>query len=74
MNTVIIEHADNSTTELLQQLAKVLGLSVTTKVEEETAGVITNPVVMEAIEMYESGKVKAVPLDQTEFETKAKNA
>ena len=74
MNTVIIEHADKSTTELLKQLAKALGLTVKTKKEKVEEGVITNPILMEAIEQYESGKVKAIEIDQLEFVTKAKNA
>ena len=35
MHTVIIEHADASTAEMLETLAKKLGLSVKTRVEKK---------------------------------------
>lgn len=74
MNTIIIEHADNSTTELLKQLAKALGLPVKTKKEKVQEGVITNPILIEAIENYESGKTKTVPFDKEAFLKKIKDA
>ncbi len=36
MNTIIIEHADQSTTGLLQRLAEKLGLSFKTKKEKKS--------------------------------------
>lgn len=63
MNTIIIEHADQSTTDLLQQLAKKLGLSVKTKKEKVEPGVITNPELIRRIEEFEAGITK--PSDKT---------
>lgn len=58
MNTLIIEHADQSTTELFKQLVDKLGLSMKTKKEKAEPGVITNPELLRRIEAYESGKEK----------------
>jgi hypothetical protein len=64
MNTIIIEHADKSTTALFKQLAEKLGLSFKTKTEKQEPGVITNPELLKTIEDYESGKVKPFPVDE----------
>ncbi len=64
MNTIIIEHADQSTTELFRQLVDKLGLSMRTKKEKAEPGVITNPELLKTIDEYESGKVKPIPVDK----------
>ena len=58
MNTIIIEHADNSTTALFATLATKLGLPVKAKAEKTEKGVITNPQIIKAINEYESGLSK----------------
>lgn len=69
MNTIIIEHADQSTTDLLQQLAKKLGLSVKTKKEKVEPGIVTNPELLKTIKDYETGE--GVPLSVNEDMIKA---
>jgi hypothetical protein len=64
MNTLIIEHADQSTTELFRQLVEKLGLSMKTKKKKPEPGVITNPELLKTIEDYESGKVKPFTVDE----------
>lgn len=58
MNTIIIEHADQSTTDLFKQLAEKLGLIVKTKKEKVEPGLITNPELIRRIEEFEAGKTK----------------
>lgn len=67
MNTIIIEHADKSTTDLLKALAEKLGLSFKLKKEEKENGVITNPELLKRIKDYESGKVKPAELDMNAY-------
>ena len=58
MNTIIIEHADQSTTDLFKQLAEKLGLFVKTKKEKVEPGLITNPELIRRIEEFEADKSK----------------
>jgi|GEM_PF-1080194 len=67
MNTIIIEHADQSTTELLQRLAEQLGLSFKTKKERKEPGVVTNPELLKTIADYESGRIKPIEINLEEL-------
>lgn len=67
MNTIVIEHADNETTAMLKQMAKVLGLTISTKKEK---GTITNSKILDAIEAYETGKTKGKSKTYTSSELK----
>ncbi len=60
MNTLIIEHADQSTTELFKQLVDKLGLSMKTKKEKAKPGVVTNPELIKRIKKIDSGKAELV--------------
>ena len=74
MNTLIIEHADQSTTELFKQLVDKLGLRMTTKKEKADPGEITNPELLKTIDDYESGRVKPVEIDLETLRKKADHA
>ena len=60
MNTLIIEHADQSTTELFKQLVDKLGLSMKTKKEKAEPGVVTNPELIKRIKKIDSGKAELI--------------
>lgn len=60
MNTIIIEHADKSTTALFKQLAEKLGLSFKSKVERPEPGVVTNSEHIKRIKKIESGKAELI--------------
>lgn len=68
MNTLIIEHADQSTTELFRQLVDKLGLSMKTKTETVESGVITNPELLKRIEDLESGKGTLISISDSDWE------
>jgi len=74
MNTIIIEHADKSTTELLKRLAERLGLSFKTKKEQPESGIVTNPELLKTIADYESGKVQPIEVDLDELKQKLLHA
>jgi antitoxin component of RelBE/YafQ-DinJ toxin-antitoxin module len=67
MNTIIIEHADNSTAEMLQTLAKKLGLPVKTRVEKQTGKSSYNAEFLSKIKRSEAdakaGRTHKVKLD-----------
>jgi len=67
MNTIIIEHADQSTTDLFKQLAEKLGLIVKTKKEKVEPGVVTNPELLKRIQAIESGKAELIEVDLAEL-------
>lgn len=77
MNTVIFEHVDNSTAELLKQLAEKMGLhfkSQKEKKEKAQPGVVTNPELLKTIEDYENGKLKLIKMNFSELEKHFKHA
>lgn len=67
MVTIIIEHADNSTAEMLQTLARKLGLTVKTKEETHTPIDTYNAKFVAKIKRSEAdakaGRVHKVKLD-----------
>lgn len=67
MNTIIIEHADQSTTELLQRLAEKLGLSFKTKKERKEPGVVTNPELLKRMEAIENGTAELIDMSIDEL-------
>lgn len=68
MNTIIIEHADQSTTALFKQLAEKLGLAFKTQKEKTEEGIITNPELHRRIEKVESGNAELIEIDLKELE------
>ncbi len=61
MNTIIIEHADNTVTNAIKELMGALGLPVKIAPEEEwtpVEGIITNPEIIRRIKDHENGRTK----------------
>ncbi len=59
METLIIEHLDSSTSKIFKQMAKALGLSFKTRIVKsniEQPAIITNPELINRIEVHEANK------------------
>ena len=67
MNTIIIEHADKSTTELLKRLAEQLGLSFKIKKERKEPGIVTNPELLRRMEAVENGTAELIDMSIDEL-------
>jgi len=63
MNTVIFEHVDNSTAELLKQLAEKMGLHFKSKKEKQESGIVTNPELINRIKRIENGTAEYIDID-----------
>jgi len=67
MNTIIIEHADKSTTELLKRLAEQLGLSFKIKKERKEPDIVTNPELLRRMEAVENGTAELIDMSIDEL-------
>jgi hypothetical protein len=66
MNTIVIEHVDNKTSELLIELVKKLGLSVKSEKETDSKKKTLKNIKQgfEEMKLINEGKLKSTPLNE----------